>query len=210
MIELFQNIGASKPEYLEAGGGKLIAVSLEPGNGTIKHGTVLYRKANSVFYAPAAATNITTDTSLVILREDTDTDASATVAAAAAAYVNGEMLAKDVVLADGVTNLTAAQAHILHKQGFILSPFDDLTVADETVDNTATVSVTVTNDGHGTGTASPATGTKGTEVTLTATPSSGYVFDAWEVVSGGVTIENNKFIIGDAAVTVKATFKTSA
>lgn len=209
MVELFQNIGASKPEYLEAGGGKLIAVSLEPGNGTIKHGTVLYRKANSVFYAPAAAANITTDNSLVILREDTDTDASATVAAAAAAYISGEMLAKFVVLSDGVTTLTAAQAHILRKQGIILSPFDELNAANNIVDNTATVTVTVNNDGNGTGSASPASGTKGTEITLTATPGSNYEFDAWEVVSGGVTIVDNKFTIGDEAVVVKATFKAS-
>ena len=80
----------------------------------------------------------------------------------------------------------------------------------EIADNTGTVSVTVTNDGHGTGSASPATGTKGTEVTLSATASEGYEFDAWEVVSGGVTIANNKFTIGDAAVTVKAHFKASA
>lgn len=209
MINLYENAGVSTPEYLEAGGGVAIAVSLEPGNGTVKHGTVLYRKADSVLYAPAAAANIDTDNSLVVLREDTDTDASATVAASASAYISGDLLAKDVVLSDGTTTLTPAQAHILRKQGIILKPFDDLTTANATADNSVAVNVTVSNDGHGTGSASPASGTKGTEVTLTATPASDYAFDAWVVVSGDVTIVNNKFTIGDEAVEVKATFKAT-
>lgn len=208
MTELFKNLGQSPVETLEAGGGKQIAVSMEPGNGTVKHGTVIYRK-DSGLYAPAAAANIVTTNNLAVLVTDTDTDTSATVAEAAAAYISGELLAKDVVISDGETNLTAAQALVLRKQGIVLYPFDDLKAADVVADNTATVSVTVTNDGHGTGSASPATGTKGTEVTLSATPAEGYAFDAWEVVSGGVTIANNKFTIGDAAVTVKATFKSA-
>ena len=51
--------------------------------------------------------------------------------------------------------------------------------------------------------------TKGTEVTLSATPASNYSFDYWEVVSGDVTVESNKFTIGDSAVTVKAHFKAT-
>ncbi len=207
MKNLYETPGKSTPEYLEAGNGKAIAVSMEPGHGVVKHGTVLYRKSGSVLYAPAAAANITTDNYLAVLRDDVDTDASATVAEAAAAYISGEMLAKAVVLADGTTTLTAAQALILRKQGIDLEPFDDLTTANESADNTVSVNVTVTNDGHGTGSASPASGTKGTEITLTATPSAGYAFDEWEVVSGDVTIANNKFTIGDKAVTVKAKFK---
>ena len=188
MVNLFGVLGTSTPEYLEAGNGKAIAVSMEPGHGTVKHGTVLYRKSDSVLFAPAAAVNISDDNCLVILREDVDTDASATVAAAAGAYINGEMLADHVVLSDGVTTLTAAQAHVLRKQGFVLYPLDNLKAEN----------------------ASPSSGTKGTEVTLTATPSSDYEFDTWEVVSGGVTIEDNKFTIGDKAVTVKAKFKATA
>lgn len=210
MVNLYGVLGTSTPDYLEAGNGKAIAISMEPGHGVVKHGTVLYRKANSVMYAPAAAAQITDNYSLLILREDVDTDASETVAAAAPAYINGEMLADYVVLSDGVTTLTAEQAHVLRKQGFVLYPLDNLNAANETADNSATVSVTVSNDGHGTGSASPASGTKGTEVTLTATPSSNYEFDAWEVVSGDVTIEDNKFVIGDKAVTVKAKFKATA
>lgn len=209
MTELFKNIGQSTEETLEAGGGKLISVSMEPGNGTVKHGTVLYRKTGDL-YAPAAAGNITENDNLVVLCNDVDTTTSETIAEPAAAYISGELLAKDVVLSDGETTLTAAQALILRKQGIVLYPFDDLKAADVEADNTATVSVTVTNDGHGTGSASPASGTKGTVVTLTATASEGYTFDAWEVVSGDVTIgEDNKFTIGDLAPTIKAKFKAS-
>ena len=181
---------------------------MEPGHGVVKRGTVLYRKSG-VLYAPAAAANILTTNNLVVLRNDVDTDASATVAALADVIISGSLLAQKVVRADGETNLDASQATVLRMQGIVLKPFDDLSGVHEIADNTVTVSVTVTNDGHGTGSASPATGTKGTEVTLSATASEGYAFDAWEVVSGGVTVENNKFTIGDAAVTVKAKFKTA-
>ena len=70
--------------------------------------------------------------------------------------------------------------------------------------------VTVTNDGHGTGSASPNTGYEGTEVTLTAYPAAGYKFKEWQVVSGGVTITDNKFNIGKANVVVKAVFEAQA
>lgn len=68
-------------------------------------------------------------------------------------------------------------------------------------------SVTVQNDGHGTASASPSSAEAGTEITLTATPSGGYVFKAWQVVSGGMSIANHKFIMPAANVTVKAIFE---
>ena len=67
--------------------------------------------------------------------------------------------------------------------------------------------VTVQNDGNGTATANVASGTAGTEVTLTATPNSGYQFKKWQVVSGGVTVTDNKFTIGTENVVVKAIFE---
>ena len=68
--------------------------------------------------------------------------------------------------------------------------------------------VTVTNDGNGTATANPASAAKGDTVTLTATPNTGYVFDRWEVLSGGVTIgSNNTFTMPGSAVEIKAYFK---
>ena len=70
-----------------------------------------------------------------------------------------------------------------------------------------TYTVTVSNDGNGTASASAASGTAGTEITLTATPSSGYQFKEWQVISGGVTVADNKFTIGSANVEVKAIFE---
>ena len=68
--------------------------------------------------------------------------------------------------------------------------------------------VKVTNDGNGTATAKPASAAKGDTVTLTATPDSGYAFDRWEVLSGGVTIgSNNTFTMPGSAVEIKAYFK---
>ena len=67
--------------------------------------------------------------------------------------------------------------------------------------------VTVENDGNGSASAAPASAAMGDEITLTAAPNGGYRFKAWEVVSGGVTISNNKFIMPAGNVTVKAIFE---
>ena len=70
-----------------------------------------------------------------------------------------------------------------------------------------TYTVTVGNDGNGTGTASPSTAAAGTTITLTATPKTGYHFKEWEVISGGVTIKDDKFTMPSANVEVKAIFE---
>ena len=70
-----------------------------------------------------------------------------------------------------------------------------------------TYTVTVSNDGNGTGTATPSTAAAGTTITLTATPNKGYHFKEWQVISGGVTIKDNKFIMPSANVEVKAIFE---
>ena len=70
--------------------------------------------------------------------------------------------------------------------------------------------VTVTNDGNGTASASPAEAVVGTEITLTAEPNTGYRFKEWEVISGGVTIVDDKFTMPNAHVEVKAIFEEDA
>jgi phosphoribosylformylglycinamidine (FGAM) synthase PurS component len=67
--------------------------------------------------------------------------------------------------------------------------------------------ITVQNDGNGTAGASATTATIGQEITLTATPNSGFRLKQWEVVSGGITIVENKFTMPASAVTVKAVFE---
>ena len=73
-----------------------------------------------------------------------------------------------------------------------------------------TYTVTISIDGNGSGTASPSAAVVGTEITLTATPNTGYRFKEWEVISGGVVITNNKFTMPDGNVEVKAIFEKDA
>ena len=70
--------------------------------------------------------------------------------------------------------------------------------------------VTVTNDGNGTASASHAKAVAGTEITLTATPNTGYHFKEWQVMSGGVTIKDDKFLMPNGNVEVKAIFEKDA
>ena len=58
--------------------------------------------------------------------------------------------------------------------------------------------ITVTTEGNGTASASHAKAAAGTTITLTATPNEGYHLKEWEVMSGGVTIVDDK--IGRAHV----------
>ena len=71
-------------------------------------------------------------------------------------------------------------------------------------------SVTVSTDGSGTASASLTTAAAGTEITLTATPDTGYHFKEWQVVTGGVTIKDNKFTMPAGNVEVKAVFEKNA
>ena len=71
----------------------------------------------------------------------------------------------------------------------------------------STYTVTVSNDGNGTGAATPSTAVAGTTIILTAMPKEGYHFKEWQVISGGVTIKNNKFTMPDNNVEVKAIFE---
>ena len=73
-----------------------------------------------------------------------------------------------------------------------------------------TYTVTVSNDGNGTGTATPSTAVVGTTIILTATPNTGYHFKEWQVISGGVTIKDNKFLMPNGNVEVKAIFEEDA
>ena len=70
--------------------------------------------------------------------------------------------------------------------------------------------VTVKTDGNGIAFASPLLAVAGTEITLTAMPKEGYHFKEWQVISGGVVIENNKFLMPDSNVEVKAVFEKDA
>ena len=73
-----------------------------------------------------------------------------------------------------------------------------------------TYTVTVSNDGNGTASTSHAKAAAGTEITLTATPNTGYHFKEWEVINGGVTIKDDKFLMPNDNVEIKAIFEKDA
>ena len=73
-----------------------------------------------------------------------------------------------------------------------------------------TYAVTVTTDGNGTASADPSTAVAGAGINLSAAPNTGYHFKEWQVVSGGVTIENDRFTMPDGDVEVKAIFEKDA
>ena len=70
--------------------------------------------------------------------------------------------------------------------------------------------VIVRDDGHGTGSADPASATAGTEITLTAAPNAGYHFKEWQVMSGDVTVRDDKFTMPGSDVKIKAIFEEDA
>lgn len=67
--------------------------------------------------------------------------------------------------------------------------------------------ITVNAIGNGTASADPASAAQGTVVKLTATPADGARFKGWKVLSGNVTISNDRFTMPDAPVTIQAVFE---
>ena len=82
-------------------------------------------------------------------------------------------------------------------------PAGDVTV---TANFVQVYTVTVSSMAGGTATADKTTAAEGETVTLTATPDSGYHFDGWRVVSGTVTIQDNKFTMPAGNVEIQAIF----
>ena len=70
--------------------------------------------------------------------------------------------------------------------------------------------VTVTSSGNGTASASPVKAVAGAEITLSATPDKGYHLKEWQVISGGVSIKDNKFTMPNNNVEIKAIFEKDA
>ena len=83
-------------------------------------------------------------------------------------------------------------------------------VFEEDVPAPTEFTITVKTDGNGTASASHVKAVAGTEITLTAKPNTGYHFKEWQVMSGGVTISNNKFTMPNGNVTIKAIFEEDA
>lgn len=67
--------------------------------------------------------------------------------------------------------------------------------------------ITVTDDGNGTASADVFYGKAGQTVTLTAAPNRMYRLKQWQVISGGVTVANDQFVMGNSAVEIRAEFE---
>ena len=94
------------------------------------------------------------------------------------------------------------------EERYALSRINGTLTVEDKVEELFTV--TVTSGGNGTASASHVKAVAGTEITLTATPKEGYHFKEWQVISGGVTIKDDKFTMPSANVEVKAIFEKDA
>lgn len=214
MENLFGTIGQSDvKDLLATGTARPVAISLKPGSVTLPAGVLVYRNSDGL-YELAAAAKISASYNLLVLADDVDISTSAGIAVAAKAYESGCFKAGKVLKDDGNSGyeaVSAAEAIVLRQFGITFAPFDDWSESDVEIDNRIALTVTVTYGDNGTASADKGTAKKGEVVTLTATPASdSYVFDAWEVISGDITIgADNKFTMPDTAVSVKATFKSA-
>ena len=116
MAEMYGVVGTSNPTYLLADpqGADVFAIPCEPGNGVVKRGTVMYRKASGM-WAPAAAAQAVITNQLCVLDEEVDTTADAAIAEDARAFragcfIKGKVtLAADAAITDAVETVLRAQ-----------------------------------------------------------------------------------------------------
>ena len=96
-------------------------------------------------------------------------------------------------------------ADLVIKDNSFIMPDCDVSIYPQ-IEAIPSHNVTVTTNGHGTASADVEQAQEGTAVTLTATPDAGYILQGWQIISGGVTIENNSFVMLTKDVEVKAVF----
>ena len=123
MSNLYEVIGTSTPEALLADpiNARPIAIPMEPGNGVVKRGTVVYRKSSGM-WAAAGTSQISTSYALAIMNEEVDTGngvSAGTVAENAAAYQTGRFIDGKVKYDNSgtLTDVTAAHKVVLGLQG---------------------------------------------------------------------------------------------
>lgn len=134
-MNLYDTIGERQYDNLLADerNAETIAINMEPGNGIVKRGTVVYRKATG-FWAPAAAANAVITNQLAVMDETVNTAGIAgegtTTAEVARAFRSGTFITGKVTLAADAA-VTADAAVVLRTQGIV---FDQM-VGGETFDN---------------------------------------------------------------------------
>lgn len=180
---MYNVIGTNNPEYLLADpvGAEVIAISMEPGNGIISRGTIVYLKANGM-YAPAAAAQADGTKYLAVLDETVNTSADMAVGDVARAYRAGRLIAGKVTLESGA-DVTAAVALILRKQGITLDHMDILAPDHDNFKYTITYKA---NSGTGADVLAYADiGAAYTIADNTFTPPAGKQFDKWNTKADG-------------------------
>jgi hypothetical protein len=131
----------------------------------------------------------------------TDGTGSVIVGSLAKANVSGTVwtIWLDSVEAEGTVTVD------ISKKGFVFTGVPADVVVYKYEETQTYYYVTVTD-----GSASPSYGVTGTEVELTPdTPPAGYHFKNWIVLSGGVTIKDNKFVIGTSDVKICVAWEVS-
>ena len=138
MSELYAKIGESGYDQLLADpqGADVIAVPCEPGNGDIKRGTILYRKASGL-WAPAASAQIVNTNQLAVLNEAVATGSApasgkTVTAEDAAAYRAGCFIDGRVTLAADAA-VTEAHKVILRQQGIVFDKKESTSTFTNTV-----------------------------------------------------------------------------
>lgn len=138
MSELYSTIGTSGYDQLLADpqDADVIAIPCEPGNGTVKRGTVMYRKASGL-WAPAATANVVNTNQLAVLNEEVATGSApgsgeTATAEDAAAYRAGRFIDGRVTLASDAA-LTEAHKVILRQQGIVFDEKESTSTFTNTV-----------------------------------------------------------------------------
>ena len=93
---------------------------------------------------------------------------------------------------------------VIENNSFVMPDCDVIVLA--LIEEIPWHNITVTTSGNGTASASVTRAQEGDTVTLSATPDAGNVLLGWQVISGGVTVENNSFVMMTEDVELKAVF----
>ncbi len=121
--------------------------------------------------------------------------------------IAGSLTAGTPFIVVGITAMTANQGTETGGGSLLYTDGSNTVQIGRVGVSVPTYTITVQNDGHGTANANPSSAEAGTEIILTARPNGGYVFKEWQVISGGVTVSDNKFTMPAGNVTVKAIFE---
>ena len=185
-----------------------------------------YASAPVELASPIAATTYTIDVNVMTYDSDgvtlltTTPDIGGTASVDKTTVANGDVVTVTATPNSGYTlkriewgDGAADGTDITSTKSFTVGDFKPVVDVYFQKDAPVTYTVTVTDDGNGTCTATPASGATGTEVALSATPSTGYQFKEWVITSaaGGTIVDptsaNTTYTIGSTDVTIQATFE---